>query len=146
MHVAVFRGDVEIPDHRQLGVIGQFRLQVIPQLGQPGEFVGIFVAAHGLPIGHIQVHQPQRADGAGQHALLRILEARQAGAHRADRQAAEHRDAVIGRLAGVNRLIAGRAQRLDRKLGVDQLGFLQGQHLHGVLPQPVQHMREPHVE
>ena len=38
------------------------------------------------------------------------------------------------------------AEHLDREVLILQLGFLQGQCIHGILPQPVEHLRQAYLE
>ena len=60
--------------------------------------------------------------------------------------AGEDRDAVVGPLTCIERLIARRFERRDRELGVFNLGFLQANNVGLVGGKPIDQPSEPHVQ
>ncbi len=106
----------------------------------------VFVGIDFLPIRHIDAHHALAVDGGSQNAFLLVFVVGNADLHLAGRAAAENRHAVVGFLPGKHAVVTGCLQSLLREVMVLQFGFLQAQHLDRVVAQPVQHLRQTHLE
>ena len=58
----------------------------------------------------------------------------------------EDGDAVVGLLTREHRVVAGAAKLFDREPIVGELRLLEHEHVGTMLVQPVEDMRQPHVE
>ena len=73
---------------------------------------------------YVDTDEADPLERRGDHALLRVPESGNTARDVRHRFPGEYRDAVIALLPAVNRLVAGLAQRLDGKLRVFELRFL----------------------
>ena len=124
----------------------QLVLQPVAQRGQPPELVCVFVGANLLPVGDVDADHAHVAYRRGDHALLLVVETGDAVLHVADRFATQDRNAVIGLLAAEHRTIARRLKLGLREVGVLLLGLLQAQRIDRIRREPVQHMRQAHLQ
>jgi hypothetical protein len=146
MHVAVLRRDVVIAEQGQLREALQFAAQMVFQGRQPAQLVFIFVAADLLPVGHVGADHAHSVDGRRQHALLFVGEIGDVETDLLQRAAGEYRDTVVGLLPVVRGAVAGGFQLGVRKRLVLHLGFLQAEHVRLRRRQPVEHVRQAHLE
>jgi hypothetical protein len=55
VHVAIFRGDVEVANDGEQGMAGELVGQQAAQRGQPLELVAVFVGIDPLAVGHVEI-------------------------------------------------------------------------------------------
>ena len=151
-HVQIVKSDVVVAQQHQLRKALQLGAQPGLHGFQPAHLVGKLVGAGGLTVGKIGVHHAQRlAVGGGiaaaEHARHVAVHAGNVAHHILRFFARDQRHAVVGLLAEELAVVAGIGDRLQRKLVIGQLGFLQRQNLHfRVGGKPVQHLRQAHIE
>ncbi|MNS46147.1 hypothetical protein D3C72_786320 [compost metagenome] len=155
VHVAVFRGDVEIAEQRQLGVARHFLAQPAGDGLEPVELVDELVRIERLAVREVGADQAHIAVGGGHHALLGVLVAGDVAhhvcGHRHGAVAGDDRHAVVGLLARVDAMEAGRLEFGQRVLVVGQLEFLEAERVDGraggvLRGEPLQHLWQAHLE
>ena len=114
--------------------------------GKPIELVGVFLGSDFTAVGNVQVDDATAGDGGRQDAALRIVETGQVRDRVFRGLAGQQGHAVVGFLATEQHPVAGLLQYLAGKIGVLGLGFLQRQHIRRLPSQPVQHMRQAHLQ
>ncbi len=87
---------------------------------------------------------PVAADS--ENTALCVVESRWIGDDIGGRIPADDGYAVVGFLPGVDDVIAGVFNGLGRKVVIGQFGFLQAQHVGGVRGEPVEHLRQAHLQ
>ena len=146
MHIAIVRRDIEIADHDEPVVGGEFRGQ--PYMGalQPVELVDVLVRVDALAVGHIQADDAHAVDSRRQHAFLRIVKIGNRSLRGGRGSLAQYGDAVIGFLPAIEHLVAGSLDFLRRKFRVFELGFLQTQYIGLLRFQPLDDLRQADFE
>ena len=142
VHIAVFRGDVEVTEHDQVLAPTEIAAEPVRQGSQPAELVGELVAAECLAVRYIEIEhrEPCRLDR--KHAALLVREPRQLGGEHGDRFARQHRDAVVGALASMDAVVAERRQIGGRKIRIGGLGLLQRDDVRGGRRGPFGQLRQ----
>ena len=114
--------------------------------GKPLQLPGVFLAAHLLAVDDVKVQDAHPVTGHGEHTALCIVEPRRIGNDIGSRIPADDGHAVVGLLAGVDDMIAGGLEGLGREVVIGQLGFLQAQHIGRIRSEPVEHLRQAHLQ
>lgn len=125
MHVAIFRGNVEIARQCELRIGGQFFAKPRAQRVEPGQLVSVFVAVDGLPVRNVGADKTHARHGRGDQAFLRIGEMRVAADHIGQRFARQQRNTVVGFLPGEGDLVTGCLDFRMRKIVIFEFRFLQ---------------------
>src|SRR5688572_7299627 len=141
--VAVLGRDVEVPDDQQVFVSGELRREAGAQALEPGELVRVLLRADRLAVRHVDVHQPDRADGGRDHAPLRVGIRRHAAGDVEGDPARDDRDAVVGLLAVERRLQPERPELRAREVLVGELEFLQRDRVYRVVREPASEVLHP---
>ena len=75
MDIAIFWGDVEITQCDEMHVLHELFPDMLRNLFQPVQFVGVFFTADFLAIDDVEIQYPDTADGGAQDAPLRVVQA-----------------------------------------------------------------------
>lgn len=146
VYIPIIRRDVEITHNDQAGIVAQFAIKEPRDLGEPVQLVGIFLAADGLAIDHIQVGDAHVANRGDEDAPLRIVQPGQVGDDIMDLLFRQHRHAVVGLLTGESDLISQRLDRGTRELCILHLGFLDAEQVGPRRRAPLLYMRQAHIQ
>ena len=147
IHIVVGRGDVEVAQQHELGVLGELVAHIFGERGEPLAFVGEFGAVERFAVYAVNIDYADAVDGGGNHALLWVVGQRgQACLHVVQLVAADNGNAVVGFLPCPCGVPAHHAKGGGGVFILFQFQLLQHQYVGLVAGEPVAHLRQAHVE
>jgi len=146
MDVTIVRCDVEIAGQEQPRIARKLLAEPPGQCLEPCQLVGVFVAADGLTIRYVGADDADVADCRRQQSFL-LVGVQRIAVHDACRLfAGQQGDAVVGLLSGENNVIACCLDLLPWKSRVVEFGFLQADDVRSLARQPVEQLRQAHLQ
>ena len=146
MHIAIIRRDVVVAEQGQPWITDEFFAEPGCQRLHPLQLVLILFRSDLLAIRNVHADDTQITHRNGYYALLRVGETRNVAQHIDRCRARKNGHAVVCFLPVVHRLIARRGKFRKRKTGILGLGFLQTQGIGPDQGQPVENLRQSHLE